>query len=270
MHCLRAGTLVISALIASGCTTTLDSVVDRWVGEEDRVFARQFLSLMSAGDVDSAYQLLDPEGQTNDARIALQEVSSFLEGATFDSLSIVSVEVVHSSEGRALGIGIEASTERGWIHAILWTRTGESGPRATGIWVRPIEDSLFRLNAFTLSHRSPVHYVWLILMAASFAFCLISVVRLATARGLPRHWLWAILAIVAAPQLTLDWTTGAVTFHPLSLVLLGVSAWKAGPAGPWALTLGVPIGAALAFGRHLRWRRTHHELGADSAPARAA
>jgi hypothetical protein len=104
---------------------------------------------------------------------------------------------------------------------------------------------------FTLTGKSPAHYVILAGAILSAALCLVS----AVVAGLRGRWGWMILNLFGIGQFTLNWTTGAVAFQPIYFSLFGAGFLKGmGPADPWMIMAALPIPAIL-FWSLGRWRR---------------
>ena len=115
---------------------------------------------------------------------------------------------------------------------------------------------------FTLTGKSPVHYLILAGAILAAAFCLVS----AVVAGLRGRWGWMILNLFGIGQFTLNWTTGAVAFQPIYFSLFGAGFLKGlGPLDPWMVMAAFPIPAILFWGLG-RWRRkVRKPKGGESA-----
>jgi hypothetical protein len=61
-----------------------------------------------------------------------------------------------------------------------------------------------------------------------------------------RRWGWAALSLFSVFAFKLNWMSGAWSFMPISVNLLGAGFMKAGAAfAPWILTVGLPLPAIL-------------------------
>lgn len=104
---------------------------------------------------------------------------------------------------------------------------------------------------FTLTGKSPAHYLILAAAVLSAALCLVS----AVVAGLRGRWGWMILNLFGVGQFTLNWTTGEFAFQPIYFALFGAGFLKGmGPADPWMIMAAFPIPAIL-FWSLGRWRR---------------
>lgn len=143
-------------------------------------------------------------------------------------------------------------------------------PTVVGVSAQPIPGRLEEINAFTLAGKSGLHYLWLILAGLMPVITLSAAVRLVTARGMPRRWPWAIVALIATPAFVLNWTTGQVTIGNNIFILFGAAFTRPGPAAPWSLTFAVPIGAAVAFLRFRAWRNARMSRASVGSAASTA
>ncbi|TPW06654.1 MAG: Uncharacterized protein FD125_127 [bacterium] len=109
---------------------------------------------------------------------------------------------------------------------------------------------------FTLTGKSPAHYLILAGAVLSASLCLVS----AVVAGVRRRWGWMILNLFGVGQFTLNWTTGAFAFQPIYFTLFGAGILKGmGPADPWMLMAALPIPAIL-FWSLGRWRKKTPKL----------
>jgi hypothetical protein len=116
-----------------------------------------------------------------------------------------------------------------------------------------------------LTNRSAAHYAWLLGVIVLPIFCLGTALRLATATGLPKRWLWAAFALIGVSPVLLDWETGQVTVRALAVNLFAAGATKGGPASPWIPGIAFPLGAVLGLARYRRWRRDARSPDPDPA-----
>ncbi len=116
------------------------------------------------------------------------------------------------------------------------------------------------LNDFTLKGRTALQYFILMLAALIPVFTLYALIiclRMPMPGRTPAHrmwirWGWMVVIVFSVGRFTIDWMTGVWVLQPLSLLLFGTGAARSlGGYGPWAISIGLPIGA-FAF---LLWRR---------------
>lgn len=109
---------------------------------------------------------------------------------------------------------------------------------------------------FSVIGATPTKLAFLAAMALSALLVLIGFFGTIFTPGFKRKWLFAIVALLGAPSLTMNWQTGewiTELFIGISLSL-GFSATRGfGPFDPWMLKFTVPIGALIVLS--LLWPR---------------
>lgn len=102
------------------------------------------------------------------------------------------------------------------------------------------------IHRFDLFQREPKHWAFLVAALASPLLMVAALIKVILTKGLRRKWLWGVLAFVGVTSIKMIWSTGALTFQPLYVVLLGASAFKADSlfAG-WVVSMTLPVFAVL-------------------------
>jgi hypothetical protein len=234
----------------------MEQFADRFVTEDERQFSLAYLTLLQENTIDSAYAQLVPELQSPETRAQLEIVASVLSDVALDSLALVGVNVQGDAAGqRHVNLSYEATSSEGFVLANVATRIGDGVTRVEGFSARPMAESILALHAFSLEGRSFRHYFWLGMLALMFIICLGAAVLVGSSKDMPKRWLWAGLALIAAPVFVLNWTTGVWQLRPVAFVLFGAAFSSGGPSTPWIMQFGLPIGAVLALRQRQRWRR---------------
>jgi hypothetical protein len=251
----------LAAVSVAACATDVDSFAARMTSEAEREFSLQYLGLIQAGGVDSAFAQLTPELQTDQARRELEAVVPALSEVRLDSLDLIGVNVNSAPDARQVNLTYEGSAGAGFVVmnvAALYAADG--APQVVGFSARPAAASLETTNAFASAELTPFRIGWLGLMVLIPAACLGAAIAVARSAGMPRRWLWVLACFVAAPVVTLNWTTGAWFVRPVSFVLLGSGAIRGGPAAPWMMSLALPLGAGLSLWRRRKWKGESADL----------
>jgi hypothetical protein len=131
-----------------------------------------------------------------------------------------------------------------------------------GVSARTITQPLEVTTRFSLSNKSFVHYLWLVLTIACAAVSLGSAVFIASRRSMPKRWRWVLVCLVGVGTFQLNWATGATSFALLQFLLASAAFVRGGPAAPWILSFATPVGAFLALSRYRRW----HSAALPSQP----
>lgn len=235
-------------------------MLKRFTPHDADVRARAYLALLARGEIDSAESRLTPELRTPETRTGLVGIDSLLARQPMDSMHVIGAQTTDMFNGaRRVNLTYEFHTPRGWFDGNVATVDSAGTWRVDGVHVEVLQDELERVNRFTLRGRSPVHYVFLVLLIASVVISFGVACIVAFRSRMRRRWLWALLALVGIGQFMLNWTTGETGVRPLSFQLFGGAFWHAAPAAPWIMSFAFPIGAAIAYERYRRWRR-----GADA------
>jgi uncharacterized membrane protein len=118
--------------------------------------------------------------------------------------------------------------------------------RIAGFHVQAASKADIASHKFGAAGKSVGHYLFLAMAVLSPLAMVAALVKVIRTDGLRRKWLWGILAFLGLLSLQMNWTTGEVTVHYLTVQLLGAGILKAAsPLAPWTLIFSVPVGAAL-------------------------
>ncbi len=253
-----AVTSLLSLCLLAGCSAPdVATFAQKLTTAEERAFAHSYLQLLATGQIDSVAALLAPNLRSDTAVRTLQEVGALLRDARLDSLQLIGVNV-HTTVGtdiHEVNLSYEVPTTNGhWLTTNVATRSAQGRTSVIGCSAHRIPRRLEEINAFTLADKSGLHYLWLALAGLMLLTTLTAAVRLVTAKGMPRRWLWAVVALIASPAFVLNWTTGQVAVANNLFVLFGAAFARAGAAAPWSVTFALPIGAAVAYLRLRAWR----------------
>lgn len=230
--------------------------------------AREYLALFMRNQVDSAIARLKPGDVTTDTRGQFEKIVTVLANQPFDSTRIVGVQVNTINDIRHANLTYQMHSASGWVLTNVATVDSAGTWFVEGVSARRLDMSLEEQTKFTFAGKSLTHYVWLLLTAAAALTSLGTALFVATRRGMPKRWWWAIVALFGVSPMDLNWVTGAISTRILSVQLLCAAFTRAGPAAPWIVTFALPIGAALAFDRYRRWK--HGAVGESPAAAPTA
>jgi hypothetical protein len=244
--------------ILLGCSPPdLDSFARKHTTPEERAFAENYLRLLSGAQLDSAATLLAPNLRTDTVAHGLKVVSVLLHDARLDSLHLIGVNIVNhaGTQSRDVNLSYEMpTTGTRWLTASVAARSAQGHTSVIGFSADVLPRRLEELHAFTLADKSFMHYVWLVLAALMPVVTIAMAIRVIRAKGMPRRWLWAVVALIASPAFTLNWTTGQARLANNLFILFGAAFGRPGAAAPWLLTFAMPIGAFVAYLRFRAWR----------------
>ncbi len=209
--------------------------------------ARAFMTLLQQNRVDSALAVLQLEGNRDTIRARLEQGRDFIGPYAVDSAELVGWNVVTMGDTRGT---LTYETHAGPQWALLTVEVVRSGTtsRVTGFRWQPMAARLADLNAFSLSGRGVVHYLYLLLALTSVVAC----VGGAVFAGIRRMGvLWVLFCLIGVGKATINWTTGGQAFNPVSFQVLGAGYFRPGMVGPWFVSWSLPLGTILML---LKWR----------------
>jgi hypothetical protein len=251
------------ALALGGCRA--DDALRRFTPAEADTRARGYLALFAAHRGAEAETRLLPGMSGSEAHTAYVAIDSLLGGQHFDSVRVIGSAVNTINGVRHTNLTYEFKSQSGWILANVATVDSAGTWFVEALHARPMPQPLEVTNTFTLGGGSPLHYAWLILTIACAVVSLGTAIWLATRRQMPKRWRWVFLALLGVGGFSLNWTTGETAFRIVNVQLFGAGAMRLGPAAPWILTFGLPVGAILSLMRYRRWLRTPGDAPAASS-----
>ena len=216
--------------------------------------SRAYIAQLQRKQIDSAASRFVAQLATPEAREQLTRVAEILGDREFDSSAVVGANVNTINGVRHTNLTYEFHSPSGWVLANVATVDTAGGWLVEGFSARPLPRSLEEDSAFTMSGKSPLHYVWLALTALSAVLSLGTAIFLATRRAMPKRWRWVLLSLVGIGSFSLNWTTGATGIQLLNVQLFGAGFMRLAPAAPWILTFAIPAGALIAISRYRSWR----------------
>jgi hypothetical protein len=243
---VRGATSLWLVAIVSVTTTVVSCGVLQPPEDLDRD-ARAFMGLVARNHLDSAFPLLQVEGDQDTVRMRLQQGRDFVSPYALDSAKLVGWNVVTMGDTRGT-LTYEAQAGTQWaLLSVDLVRSGASS-RVTGFRWQPMAARLADLNAFSLGGRSVAHYLYLILALASVVACLGGALFAGVRRmGI----LWVLFCLLGVGKATINWTTGQQAFNPVNIQVFGAGYVRPGMVGPWFVSWSLPLGTILMF---LKWR----------------
>jgi hypothetical protein len=235
--------ILCAAALATACAARLDSSGDAAVQAVfDQVKAHDFAAVEAR---------LPPRLRTAVTDTRLQVEAGMIPDQPPLQTRLVSAETIARGEAR------ETSMVREYLYpdrllVVSTTVVAQPGktPIVLGFNVQPFSRAALAVGRFSLRHKSSIQYFLLGLAAAIPLLLVWALAALARDRAAKWKWLWTLFILVGFTQLSVNWTTGALLFQPLSLLLLGASVGR-GPldVSPWVVTVSLPVGALAYLSR---------------------
>lgn len=233
----------ISALMLAGCGSYKEwfqSVVPK---DED-AFARQFIELIRAGQIEAASNMLDPSIRTGDTANGLAQIQQMLSQGEPLSIEAVGVNWVIMEGRTRSSLTYQIQFPKSWMLANVVVDKAGSNLSLLGFHVNPLSASLGEINAFTLAGKSLLHYLFLAVVLFIPLFLIYMVVLIVRSK-VRRKWLWIPFMFFGICQFSLNWTTGEFGFQPIYFHIPGVGLYRPGLYAPWFLFTSIPIGAII-------------------------
>ncbi|HEX6806354.1 MAG TPA: hypothetical protein VF118_00115 [Gemmatimonadaceae bacterium] len=242
-------------LLVAGCGSG-NALMARFTPADADARARTYLGLFVRNQPDSAADRILPTLRSADAMTQLHKIADILRDQRFDTTRVVGVQTNTMNGIRHVNLSYELHSSSGWLLTNVATVDSARTWFVEGVSARPLSRSLEVDTHFTLVGRSAVYYVWLLLVGIAVLTSLGTAVFVVSRRGMPKRWVWALVALIGVGAFSLNWQTGAINVNPLNIQLASGAAVRAGPAAPWILTFAIPIGAFFAIRQYRRWLST--------------
>lgn len=215
--------------------------------------AREFIQQLRRGDPAAARRLSPDLLRVEGVQDSLRNMTRLFPRGPVSETELVGAQVLVQQGLTTRRLAYQEHSAGGWALVQVAIVEDEMKYRYIGgANVTQIQGPIQDANAFKLAGTGPLHWIMLALVPAVLLFCVATAVRVART-PMPRRWLWALLALLAAGSLTLNWTTGDLSFMPINVQLLGAGAMRNGLAGPWLLTVALPLGAIVALRKRRRF-----------------
>jgi hypothetical protein len=225
--------------------------------------AREFLTAVRGDDSVSILKQVTPALQVQGFRDTLRLIASSLPAGSIDTLRQVGLTRTRKDGEFRTELIYELHTPSGWGSATIAILEERGIRSVSGFRVNRLPGSIKGTSGFSLSGRSPAHFLMLLLALGCAGLSIVAAVLVAKEK-IQRRSLWALFALLGVAPVTLNWATGGVSFQLLSVVLFSAGAVRPGLGGPWLVSVAFPIGAISAL-RRVRHARAERALARTEA-----
>jgi hypothetical protein len=254
--------LAASTLSACDPRTVLDS-------REEVQFAKQYLALIQARDLDAVEAQLDPKLKDTQLRPQLEKVAEQFPNEKPKNIETVNISWSQGAQENVTRYSIDIQYQFAtiWLLANVVLDKSDQQFVVAGVYVQPMRDSLANINRFTLDNKPFQDYVILAVAVFNPLFILVSLVTCIRTPIPKRKWFWVVFMLFGFIQLTINWASGDFKINFISLQLFGASAFRPG-LGAWIVSVSVPVGAIVFWLRRREWiERRDREGPLDTPPA---
>ena len=208
-------------------------------------FSRAFIDKVINGQIESSFADVDTEVRNDEAKEFLTNSSNNINGAIPKKYRVVEVNYTKTSQYINYKLGYEYEFEEGNI--LFSTTIKEKDGRFTVLTFNGefLPAPLSELTKFTLSDKSAIHYIFLVLCILVPLFILTTfIVMLFTKMTVKKKISWALLILlITFSSFVINWGSGQFDFKLLNIRLLGSSFYKPTIYSAWLLSFNIPIGA---------------------------
>ena len=252
---LRTLILAVAALTLGACSA--DAILARYESLPETLLARESIELLRAKNYEAlrarfAAELRDdPEIARGMPIVAQQFPDGGPIGIKLIDYQFTTFSPFNGPTSTNYSIAFEYQYPEIWIVTVASLRRADEETSVTGINTFRNLQSLEELNALTFGNKSALHFVMVLLAVAVFGFVVATLITAIRTKIPKRKWLWIIFIIIGVGQMSLNWTTGELSFAA-NFNLFAVGMVRRG-LGPWILQIGMPLGAALFWWRKRTW-----------------
>jgi hypothetical protein len=235
--------LIFSLILFTGCS--YEKMLDKLEPKEESAFAKTYLEKLRQRNIAGIKEHLSSELLTPDADSKLTEVANYFPEGEPVAIKLIGANVFKSSSAWQANLTYQYQFKSEWAVANIVLSRENGILIVKGIHVNRLAQSLEEANAFTLSNKSTIHYLFLFCAVAIPLFILYSLILCIRTPIEKRKWLWVIFILLGFVGISLNWTTGQVSVNLIQFQLLGAAALAASPYAPWIITMSVPLGAII-------------------------
>jgi hypothetical protein len=268
----RSHLSLLLPLIALAAACSSNDLLQRFTPPDVDSRSREFIGQFVRGQMDSVVERLIVPLRTPEATRELRKIADILRNERFDTIRVIGAQTNTVNGVRHVNLTYELHSSFSWFLANVASVDTAGTWFVEGVSARTIAQPLEATAQFSLSRKSALHYLWLVLMVTCAATSLSSAVFIATRRDMPKRWRWVLLSLVGVGAFRLNWANGAINLAVLHVQFASAGFLQAGPAAPWILSFAVPVGAFIALIRYRRWRSSvlRAQPGEPTAPQATA
>lgn len=239
-------TLVFSLfflLAIVGCDQ--QAVIDRFTPKEESAIAKNVLAQLKAREFLEVERQLDVSLQGPNLRSLLEQMAQQIPTGEPKSIKVIGAFTKSNTTSKAVtyDLTFEYEYPASWLVAKVVLERNDTKVTVMGMHVNATAQSLEESNGFSLAGKSVLHY-FVFALAILIPMLVISALVLCFKTPIPkRKWIWYVFIAIGFVQFSLDWTSGTFNIQPLSFLFFGAGFSQAGIAGPFVLTIALPIGA---------------------------
>lgn len=242
--------LAMTLLTLGACNK--DEILQKFASPQEQMLAKQYIRHLQLRQFEDIEKVVHPALRDPNLHKSLVQMADLIPVGEPSVVTLIGAQRHIAGDDSSLNLTYEYGFSGKWILTNVAVKKRADGFSIIGFSVIPQLASIEEINQFSMKGKSSLHYLMLTLAVVFPALTLLALVICArmTLRG--RKWPWILFILTGFGTLTMNWTSGAINFIPVSLQLFSASASSAF-YGPWIVSISLPIGA-LCF---LIFRKNH-------------
>lgn len=243
--------------------------IEDFADDEKEAIATAYIEDLRSGDFKAIRGSLEPSLQPQLTDEVLEQMRDLLSAGEVSSVDLIGYNAhTFNRDPTRYNLSYQYGFGDKWVLVNVAFRTLENGTHEIfGLNVYgPMNRSLQDVHRFTLSDKSPVHYLFLVGGIVTVLFVIATLVVVIRTKFQRRKWLWILFVLLGFGKFSLNWTTGQIGFSPLSIHLLSFGAVTASMYAPWILNVSLPIGAIVFWFKRARLKRENVQQVAAGNP----
>jgi hypothetical protein len=243
--------LVLVLSLTTGCTGR--SLFGSAPPAEDIEFAKSYLALFSSRSFPAMEMGMDPSLKDPQIRAKLLQMASLFPPGEPSSVRLIGSNFSRSGNTTTSSLSLQYEYPGRWILADVVVERQGQAPVVKGVHVQPLRDALDRINRFTFAGKGPMHYAALSVAGLILLFVLYTFLLAIRTPAPSMKWAWALFVLVGIVRFAFNWTTGALSIVPMSVLLFGSGFTKSSPFDALIITTSIPVGAIVYLIQRREW-----------------
>jgi hypothetical protein len=257
---MRLTFIALLAALVAGCSPR--SAVEGLLTAEERRLVEGAIDDVGRGDGDALAQRMQP-ALSQEVPSALPAMRKYLP-APPRKLEIAAVNVRILGDRRAVRTVYQVEGRSGWAIVEAIVSNEGAKPKLAGLHIQQSTTAPIEVNRVRLADAGLRQWSMLVALFAAVAVTIAGLIRIWRSGLFRRRWLWTLGAVLGMTTTRMNWTTGDVSFHPISFQIFSMSAFKMPIFAPWIIGVSNPVVALVALFRRQREEGPATEASADA------
>ena len=250
MRLVRAICGLLFACTLAGCDA--QDELRPFVPEKEAAIGREYLEDIRLRKFEPVEAQFNRGFGTTVLRPAFEQMAALFPRGKPKSVKIVGSNTVTIGNRTTYNFTFEYEFAHAWLLGHIYFAKIDDRLVIERVDVLPLKDSVENLNAFSLQGKSALHYEFLALAGLLASFTIFTAIVCFRTPIPKRKWLWVIFVLFGFVSVSLNWTTGEISWNAITLELFSVGFFSQ-PYGPTIVQIAIPVGAAIFWLRRRTW-----------------